>query len=182
LIVLLPCRRPKKKKKARKASSPVKDTSPTEVPSAKEAEGEAIAIGDTALKTPDATPVTSVAGATGASIVSASPLSSRPPSPATLAGEKEAEEAHVEETPATEEAPTMEEAPAAGGAPTEEETPAIGKTPVEEETPAAGEMDTREEVKASAEKMLIEGGGGGGLDGTGQSAGGSAAGGAHHGQ
>jgi hypothetical protein len=156
LILLLPCRRPKKKKKARKASSPVKDASPTEAPSSKEAEGEAIAAGDAALKAPDATPVTSVACAMGTSSVAATPLSPRASSPTTLAGEKEVEEALTEEMPATKEAPTVEEAPAAVGAPTEEEAPTTGKTPVEKETPTAGGMDTREE-EASAEKMLVEG-------------------------
>jgi hypothetical protein len=75
LILLLLCTRPKKKNKARQASSSMKDATPLEAPSAKEAEGEATAAGDTTLKVSDLTPVTSAAGAMGMSIVAMPPLS-----------------------------------------------------------------------------------------------------------
>jgi hypothetical protein len=100
---LLSRRRPKKKKRAQKPPSSVKDTTSTEVPSAKEAEGEASTGGD---------------AAPGVSVVAATPPSLRAPSPTALSKEEETEEAPAKETPIAKETLTVEEAPTAGSMPT----------------------------------------------------------------
>jgi hypothetical protein len=126
----------------------MKESTPTEAPAAKEAEGEASAGGDAVPEAPDETPVTSTMGATGASVVAATPPSPRAPSPAALAEEEGTEKALAKETPAIEETLTTEEAPAAGSTPTEEEAPTAGETPIEQEAPAAEKTPIEEEAPA----------------------------------
>jgi hypothetical protein len=123
----------------------VRDATPTDAPSAKEATGEATTAGNEAPEAPHATPATSVASAVGASLVAMAPPSPRAPSPIALAGEKETKGALSGETPATGETPTGQEVPTARGA------------PIEDEMPPAGEMDIHKEAEASAEKRLVEG-------------------------